>query len=450
MPYERRDGGWVLPLGLAMALAPAVAHSAPIAGAPPAAESPEQKQYPQEVRQAIESFESGEAAKAFELLRKATELHPQLAPARLMFANLYFSEGHDAAGRSQLELAVVEHLNDPEPHLIFGDIAVRERRISDAEAQYKWGAELLEKLSQDHPRRPNLDIQHAMGMARVAELRKQWDLADGWIDRVLRSRPDHPIARFRLAHIRFAQGRTEEAHELFESAHELDPRISPPAMAMAEAYRKSGDLQQTAVWLERAAGDSPQDARPRVALARLYWETNQLEKATDQARMAEQVNPDSLEAKLICGTVARFRGELPKAQEYFEQVLDKEPTSFLAGNQLALVLAEQATASELRRALDMALINVRADPESADAASTLGRVYYRLGKLELAEQHLRRALASGRAGRETAYYLAVVLADRGNLAEAEGMVDQALTGEGPFAYAEQARQLRDRLQRSSP
>src|SRR5262245_38024298 len=82
-----------------------------------------------ELQRAIEAFRQGEFEAAHEWLKKARQKQPGLAPAPVMLANMHFSEDQPVAGRSLLEQAAAEFPDDPEPPLIFGDLAWRERRL---------------------------------------------------------------------------------------------------------------------------------------------------------------------------------------------------------------------------------------------------------------------------------------------------------------------------------
>src|SRR6266700_2941010 len=103
-------------------------HAAPIERSPATTNEPTSDKRPPEVLEAIKRFEGGNAEKAFELLKAASVKYPNLAPPRVMFANMFFSDRQKAVGLQQLELAAIESPDDPEPHLIFGDIAIFEHR----------------------------------------------------------------------------------------------------------------------------------------------------------------------------------------------------------------------------------------------------------------------------------------------------------------------------------
>src|SRR4051812_37946020 len=78
--------------GLAFAvgiLFSAAAKAGPIERDPTSTGATSEKR-PPEVLDAIKRYEGGDAEKAFELLKSAAAKYPNLAPPRVMFANMYF------------------------------------------------------------------------------------------------------------------------------------------------------------------------------------------------------------------------------------------------------------------------------------------------------------------------------------------------------------------------
>jgi Flp pilus assembly protein TadD len=116
---------------------------------------------------------------------------------------------------------------------------------------------------------------------------------------------------------------------------------------------------------------------------------------------------------------------------------------------LALVLAEQADDARRRRALELAEALARQAPDDADTLSTLGTVYYRLGRLDEAEALLRSVVAGGRGGPDAAYILARVRSERGHPEAAPALLEAALVSPGFFASRPDARQWLDRLTTSA-
>jgi tetratricopeptide (TPR) repeat protein len=412
--------------------------AAPIERSPTTAHEPTSDKRPPEVLEAIKRFEGGNTEKAFELLKAASAKYPNLAPPRVMLANMYFSDRQRAAGLQQLELAVVESPEDPEPHLIFGDIAVFERRVSDAEAQYEAGRASLTRYSADAKRKSALTSQCQLGLATVAKMRGRWDAVQKQLSLLLEAQPQNASAHERLAEALIAIGKPDEALKELQTAVKADAKLPPAPMLMAEINRQAGKGAEVEKWLTRAVQEAPQDVRTRLAMAKWFLDEGQLEKAAAEFDEAEKIDPKSIEVKLGIGTVARFRHDYAKARQYFDAVLEQMPGNFSASNQLALLLADQADRSKLPQALEIATANLQSAPQNSEAESTLGWVYYKLNKLDDAERHLRASAARGIFSRDTAYFVAKLTFDRGQRDESLSLLRQAVKDRGPFAHAEEA------------
>ena len=83
--------------------------------------------------------------------------------------------------------------------------------------------------------------------------------------------------------------------------------------------------------------------------------------------------------------------------------------------------------------MQLAEANARLDPNSREAVTTLGWVYYRNGRLEDAERALRAVTSNGAVNSEAAYYLARVLSERGRDGEVGPLLKLCLGAPGACA-----------------
>ena len=90
-----------------------------------------------DVDKAIEVIQTGDIDAARTLLTKAKEKNPALPPARVLMGQLLLIAGQGPAARLEFERAVIDTPADPEAYLIFGEAAVRELRVTDAELLFK-------------------------------------------------------------------------------------------------------------------------------------------------------------------------------------------------------------------------------------------------------------------------------------------------------------------------
>jgi len=109
------------------------------------------------------------------------------------------------------------------------------------------------------------------------------------------------------------------------------------------------------------------------------------------------------------------------------------------------VLIESEEKTDQQRALEMAEANVamyrEKSPQQVNALTTLAWVYYKLGRREDAEKILDQIARSNRLTSDGAYYVAKLLADRGEKDRAQKILEEVLTNEAVFATRPDAMDL---------
>jgi Tfp pilus assembly protein PilF len=261
----------------------------------------------------------------------------------------------------------------------------------------------------------------------------------------LRAESKNGASRQRLAAALFHLGKTAEAQKEFERAAKDDTTLEPAALSMARMYVQQDERDKAAEWFNHAARQHPKTLPVRTVFAAWLIDQGRFDEAKEQVAAAAEFATDSREFKMMRGLVGRYLKDYVEAERFFQDLYNDQPADFPASNQLALVLLEQSDEAKRRRALQLAEVNARQYPQSAEALSTLGWVYYRLGRLDEAERLLQAVIAAGRATSDTAYFLAHVLTDRGRLDDARKLLSKALEAKGSFVHRTEARQWLERI-----
>ncbi len=406
--------------------------------------TPAAKEPMPEVTDAVALFKKQDFAGALKLLKEAVKKHPELPPAQVIMAQLFSQINQAGAVRSSLESAVLEAPDDPEVYVIMGDIALRERRVTEAGLLFAKASSLVSEVK-DASRRKILEPRVYSGLTSVAEARQQWATAQDYLESWLKFDPTSTAAMQRLARALFKQGKAKAALDQLKAAAAADPKVLTPAAMLARFYQQAGDHKNAKQWMAYALKVAPKDLRTRLVAAQWSLETGQLEQAEQQAAAAMQLDPKSLQAKVLRGVIALFQRDYKAAELYFESAHLQSPGNFAASNNLALALCEQPDEAKRRRALEYAQANSRQFPKVAEAASTYGWVLYKLGRLDDAERALRQAAASGNLSADTVYYIARVSADRGRKDEAKQLIESALASKRPFSQRQEAEALLKQL-----
>jgi predicted Zn-dependent protease len=286
-------------------------------------------------------------------------------------------------------------------------------------------------------------------MALVAEGRGDWKAAQKALADWLALDPANGGARQRLGKALFNLGKYQEAQQELQRATKDDASLEPAAVSMAWLHSRAGDLKKGEEWMHYALKGAPDSVVVRMGFAAWLLEQGRADEATEQARAAAKLEPKSFAVKRLIALAARQRKDLGAAEQAFQELATESPGDAWVRNQLALVLAEQADADKLRRALELAELSVRQNPNAPEALATLGTVYYHQHRLDEAEKVLQAVLASGKANSDAAYILAHVRADRGNPDGATALLKTAIDAPGLFIFRKDAQQWFDRLTTAS-
>jgi len=220
---------------------------------------------------------------------------------------------------------------------------------------------------------------------------KDYAQAVATADRLLALDPDNPRALQVQYDAYVALGDEAKAQAALERLSSLEGGGTDAAVRVfnqgAEAARV-GDVDTAIERFAKAAELDPELAPAHAALAGLYLDRKENQKAVEAAETALGIDPDLIEVQKIRYEGYRRLGQEEKAKEVFAEMAEVDPAglaetlydngrrAFDAGN------AEQAKA-----AFEQALA---ADPEFARAHYMLGLVYVNLGDGAKAKQHLQK------------------------------------------------------------
>ncbi len=405
-----------------------------------------------ELRDAEKRFRNQDFEGAYRALVEARRLDPTLPPAQVMMAGMFSQINAPGGVRLYLERAAKEEPNDPEAFVIMGEIAISERRVTEAGMLYNHAHSLLRNFKGGAKRKDPLERRTLAGLATYHEAREEWASAEKYLLEWEKLEPKEAIVKQRLANALFRQEKAKEAYDKLKQAKEVDPRALTPEAQMALFYQQKGDSKKAAEWMQSALGQAKDDANTLVVAASWALETDRLDEARKWASDALKLDKTSIPAMLIRGTVALFQKQYEDAEFYFETAFMQSPGNFAASNNLALALIEQEKheqyARKRQKALELAENNVRQFQRSiwaSEAWSTYGWILYKNNRPQQALQALQQAAASGIVSEDTRYYLAVLLVEQDRREEARRLLREALESKRPFSKRDDAKLLLERL-----
>ncbi len=119
--------------------------------------------------------------------------------------------------------------------------------------------------------------------------------------------------------------RGDELKSLIER-YEKDPesRLFAP---LADAYRKSGDLEKAIEVCEKGLERFPDYASARVILGKCFYDKGATERARGEFERVLGVDPDNMVALKFMGEILLAENEKKKAGEFFRKLLAIDPTN---------------------------------------------------------------------------------------------------------------------------
>jgi Tfp pilus assembly protein PilF len=401
----------------------------------------------QELDAALRNIREGRTDLALSAIKQQAAKHPEWPPAQLILARLLFRADQAVAARRALEQSAVESPKYPDVYLTFGSLALGESRFSDARLNFENALQLAYSGPWDTERKRVFRREALAGLATVGESREDWSATRGYLTGWLELDPKNGQVRQRLARVLVRLGKEEDALAELKQAVKDAPSLDPAAVSMGWFYSQKGDSKKAEEWFATAQKLEPQNAK--VLVARAAWLLDQSRGAQARQEIAEAVklDPASLEARRLDALIAWHVRDLRAAEQALEPLHRDAPADFIVTNLLALTLVEQNDSAKRLRGLTLAEGNARQFPRSQETLATLGWSHYRAGHLDQAERLLQAAIAGTRTTPDIVYYLARVLAEKGQTDNARKLLQSAVGATGAFAHREDANNLLKTLKR---
>jgi|GEM_PF-1197502 len=371
---------------------------------------------------------------SLEGLKAAQATNPDMPPANLLMAAMFFAGGNPQQGFVYLELAAADAPDFPLVYVAFARIAISQQRKTDARVLLEKAGELLtagnwSEAVQGHLLENNLDA-----LADLQILASEYPEARTTLEKILERKPDYPRGVLRMAEVAYRQENIDEALTLLKSytGKEKDSRAAE--LMMATFFQRDGKTEDAAKWIQDAYANHPEDVTVLTEYA--AWRVNREE--FNEANLAlskieQQVGkmpiPTLLKAKMA---FAQQAYEL--AESRFAELNRLEPANAEIANLWAMSLAESSSSDKLALALEQAQRNMQAQPQNPFAATVLGWVYFRQKNYEQANVWFSRAAQSSNLPPEAAYYFAKFLQHLGEKEKALELIDGALKTENLFLY----------------
>ena len=376
--------------------------------------------------------------------------------ARDLFKSLSAADPKDA----RLRFFLAESLNDLE------DYAEAEKIYSQLLAATPDDAELLSSY----------------GISLIGQ--KKWDEASATFNKLLTRGdiPDHlaALARTQLAHIDMERGNYDAAIETAKSIFVFRDKPNTQAINIAlEAMKKQNRKPEEALALlqplvakfdsdpfvnaryvealvragrkddaaKHAALQAKLGTRNAITAAEAYVTAGDAPAAVALMKSAAAAKPEEVDLQFELGSVQDRAGDRAGAEKTFLAVLEKNENHAPTLNYLGYMWAEKG--EHLEQAHEMLTRAVGQEPDNGAYVDSLGWVYFRLGKLDLAEKYLTDATRLLPRDPTVHEHLGDVLAKRGQNERALQVYRTALTLDPEAKEVDQLRSKIAEIERKS-
>lgn len=144
--------------------------------------------------------------------------------------------------------------------------------------------------------------------------------------------------------------------------------------------------------------DPKKIALTRTAIAASFIREHKLDDAKRQLEQALDADPRSAEANDMMGVLLQQEGSIPnlkKAESYFKKAIELDPNFIQARNNYGVYLAKVQRYTEAMKQFEIAGSTLGYEGR-ADALENLGRTYLQLSNFDMAKQSFAKALDTNR------------------------------------------------------
>jgi tetratricopeptide (TPR) repeat protein len=405
---------------------------------------------------------SNQPEKAEEAFKKVLNGEPDSKNAAAQLAQLYFDQGDYEQAIELLNKIDEEDMDAP----LLGMLALAYTQTS----QFDKAVSVYEKALTRDPDNQEVRRSYAealMGGGRLAAARTE-------LEKILKADPDDGPAHLRLAQLDQQEGRFEDARKNLDRAQTLMPeKLEVPYQRalledtlgnheqsveilqglLKKTERETGhytasEASNRAVFLERLGQvyrteqkfDQALEVFKRIRelgeqqaprAEGLIVETLRLDRQPEKAREAADAAvakyPKDRSLRVLRATLLGEAGEVDEAVQQLQDLLNKTPSDREINLAIAQVYLQAKRFPEAEAAARGALA-LGTDPGDQEYVYfSLGSIYERQKKYDLAEQEFRKVLASNPLNAAAANYLGYMLADRGvHLDESVKYIQKAL------------------------
>jgi len=302
---------------------------------------------------------------------------------RMEYARALLDDQRYAQALTQLQFVTSDKPDYADAWLIRGVLELEAGHSVVAEHSLKQYVELA-LVKRDSTLRPELSrglTQAYLSLANISEQRKDFVMADAWLQRI-DSQDGLLNAQLRRAALLARQGKLEDARQLIRSQPESSPADARLKIgAEVQLLRDSKQYQGAHEVLAQAIADNPDDFDLTYDLAMVAEKLGKLYEMEQLLRRMIAAKPEDAQSYNALGYSLAERGiRLVEAKQLILKALDYAPNDPFISDSLGWVEFRSGNLAQAQRILEAAF---KARPD-AEIAAHLGEVLWTQGQREQA------------------------------------------------------------------
>ncbi len=355
---------------------------------------------------------AGQTDRAVEVYEKVLALEPDSPQTLIIYARLLQRQGKTESALDTLNEALERRPDSDRVRLTYARLLVDAKQYEDALEQFR-------RLSERAP--DNSDVRYAYGLLLLQT--NQLDKAEAQFEELVARRERVSVAYYYLGQIAESKEDIEAALAAYRRVTDGEHRLNAQVRA-AVLLAESGRLVQARAHLHGLRSDNTQQAiRIYRAEAEILTKRKDYEEAMAVYNGALADYPDDTDLLYSRAMLAEKMDNLELLERDLRSILSREPNNADALNALGYTLADRTDRYD--EAYELVKRAFELKPDDHYVIDSMGWTLYRMGRLQEALQHLRRAMELN-GDPEIAAHLGEVLWVMGDKKGAHEIWDSAL------------------------
>jgi len=325
----------------------------------------------------------------------AAILNPSSLEAHEELARIAVQRGDISLLAIMADKVVTASPNSPQGYVWRAIVEMSRNSTNKAEADLKTAMEI-------DPANQQANLQ--LGKLRFEEKR----FAEGvpFLEKALKRNPDSVVAIRLLVGYDLSQKQPQRALTRINAQISKSPRNAGfyDLLAQLQIQRKNLDL--AAIAAGKAFQLNSNDGEAVLLVAQIAILRGKTTKAIANWEHQSNVHPNDAGALAILGTLEESRGNLNKAEAYYQKSLQIQAHEPVAANNLAYLMLQNGEKSA--QALSLAKTARQGMPDSPNTADTLAWAYYCNGDYEPARNLLLEAITADQDNAPMHYHLGMI------------------------------------------